>query len=221
MKRLFITKTGDINLPEHIKSHSKIAVKTAQFSVAWFNLLNYGNVIIVKKDVATDPNPTYIQFREGLYTMKDFKAIFNANSKNLLWLDYFVDGKIRIKLAKGYMFTMTDMLPQILGLDIPKHKYFMNEETFGIPNFNVVKSLHLYCREIDDENNWVDGKKSKLLHNFPLKTSYKLGETIIYSYENPVYIPLINSTDILHFELTDQNGGAINASIQFIEFHLK
>ena len=221
MKRLFITKTGDIQLPEYIKPASKIAVKSAQFSIGWFNLWNDADVIVVKKDLATDLKPTYIKFREGLYTMKDFKGIFNANSKNKVWLDFLQDGKMRIKLMDGYMFTMTDGLPQILGLTIPKHKYFTNEETFGFPNFNTVKSLHLHCREIDNEDNWLDGEKSKLLHIFSLKTGNELKEVKIFNYENPVYIPLHGSTDMLHFELTDQGGGNLGNSVQFIEFLIK
>ena len=223
MKRLLLTKfeKDGVTLPEHLTANTQIAIKSAQLFVGWFNLWNNANIIIVKNDLPTDPNPTYIQFREGLYTLNDFKNIFNANSKNIIWLDYLADGKIKITLAKNYKYTMTDGLPQILGLHLPKHKFFMNKETFGIPHFNGIKSLRLYCREIDDENNWVDGRKSKLLHYFPLNTTYKLGESLIYHHENPVYIPLISSTDILHFELTDQNDAVVSTPIGFIEFLIK
>ena len=89
-----------MTLPEHLAPNTQIAINTAQLFVGWFNLWNNANIIIVKKDLPTDPNPTYIQFKEGLYTLNDFKNIFNANSNNIIWLDSLADGKIKITLAK-------------------------------------------------------------------------------------------------------------------------
>ena len=80
MKRLLLTKfeAGGVTLPEHLAPNTQIAINTAHLFVGWFNLWNNANIIIVRNDLPTDPDATYIQCREGLYTLNDFEEHFQC-----------------------------------------------------------------------------------------------------------------------------------------------
>ena len=108
MQRLFLNKLGTVQLPEPLPAGSMIAVSTASFWVGWYNIWNTARIIIVKDEALPDDNPTFIDLRPGLYTLKMLQDAINARSKKSAYLDILPNGDVKLQVAKGYMLTFTD-----------------------------------------------------------------------------------------------------------------
>ena len=206
-QRLFLNKLGIVELPSLLSPGSSIAVSAATFWVGWYNIWSTARLIIVKDQPFTDNNPTYIDFRSGLYTLKNIQDIINARSNKGAYLDLLPNGDVHLQIAKGYKLTMNDKgLQELLGIYIPKnHKYLLAGDHFGAPEMCSFKSLRLYCDEISDKNNLLQGEESKILQHFQLKEcEYKFGDPISYDFQNPFFAMISYSTTSLHFRLTDK-----------------
>ena len=86
---------------------------------------------------------------------------------------------------------------ELLGIDVDDKTWLKLGVYKGKVNFYSVNKLRLYCKNIDDTSNCVDGKKSKLMHIIPLNATCQLDYLIEFCYENPVYILLKSSTDTI------------------------
>ena len=206
MQRLFLNKLGTVQLPEPLPAGSMIAVSTASFWVGWYNIWNTARFIIVKDQGLTDDNPTYIDLIPGLYTLKMLQDAINTRSKKSAYLDILPNGDVKLQVAKGYMLTFTDPFKHLLGIPIPEnHKHLKAGDYFGTPEICNFKSLRLYCDEISDKNNLLQGVESKILQHFQLREcEHKFGDPISYDFKNPFFIPLAHSTNSLNFRLTEE-----------------
>ena len=83
---------------------------------------------------------------------------------------------IFLTIKPGYEVNTHEDMLKFLEIGITKQKWIAAKTYYGIPQFHAIKDLRLYCNEIDDENNLLQGKKSKLFEQFILNTHYKIGD---------------------------------------------
>ena len=63
MKRLYVNKLGEVQLPYYIKAGSSIVISRATLWIDWYNIWKTARIIIVKDQKHPDKNPTYIDFK--------------------------------------------------------------------------------------------------------------------------------------------------------------
>ena len=224
LKPLYLSKLGEVQLPEYLKEGSSIAISKATIWVEWHNIWVTAWMIIVRDQKLPDDNPTYMYFRSGLYTLKNIQAIINGRSNKGAYLDLLPNGDIHLQIAKGNKLTMNDKgLQELLDIYTPKNdKYLLAGDHFGKPQICMFKTLRLYCNEVEDKNNLVKGAKSKVLQHLELKEcDYTLGMPISYHYDTPYFIALAAPTDRLHFKLKDEFGNTVDTRGVRLELLIK
>ena len=224
MKRLIVTKLDSVTLPEYIKHPAHMAVKSACIKVNWFNLPRAIQLRV--RQINNHDKVIYYSISRGFWKIDDFlHFITKMAAKDVFTIT--IDKKTGVSTFKvmkaDYEIIATDSsFWELLGIDVDDKTWLKSGENYkGKVNFYNVNKLRLYCKNIDDTSNCVDGKKSKLMHIFPLNATYQLGYLIEFYYENPVYIPLKSSTDTIEFELRDSSDNTIRIDDMYIEFLLK
>ena len=61
-------------------------------------------------------------------------------------------------------------------------------------------------KELDNDKNYLQDKRSNILHNFTFKINEcEFNEQITYHYNTSIFIPLMSSKNTLDFKLTDED----------------
>ena len=117
MRRIFVDGDLTTELKNNHKTealnNSSIALLNAAFVVKHYNL--YSDAFFMVSSPETK-HTERIEFKAGFWTRKTFIDTFNAQSKKLVSLDELQDGKLRLRVAKGYKLGMSDNLPHLMGL---------------------------------------------------------------------------------------------------------
>jgi hypothetical protein len=142
--------------------------------------------------------------------LSGLKFTFNITQKH----------KTVFTVNEGYEVMCDTSFYKVIGLEVSKNVWQQPGNYIGTQQFYSVDSLQLYCKQLDDKNNFLNGKESKLMLIFPLNTSYKFDDSFTYHYESPTYLPLSSSTDMLNFSVEDGNGEMIMPNI-IVEFLIK
>ena len=196
MKRLFATNISEITLPDHLIHDSKIALKSAAFKIHRNSIFDVQQEFSVNlRKVGTPKIVEQIIFRTGKYTLQKIVDQINNNSLKLA-LEVLENGVAKFSVNSDFQVqSENDELWKILGIGVAPQAWVGPGNLFGKPLIGD-SFLHLVFDEMDDEDNFLDGKKSKIFQSFPLfdNTTY-----VVKEYENPVYVPIRSSTDRLHF----------------------
>lgn len=109
-------------------------------------------------------------------------------------------------------------LNSILSGDIDFHSINKNPKVVKINKLANVRELNFYINEIDNTENFIDGRVSSILMTYEL---YKYKNILLIEPINPQYKRLVNnSISSLTLTITDQNGNLIDLEMNVI-LHVK
>jgi hypothetical protein len=205
MRQLIITDVSKpITFNDYLPQNTRIGLAAVTLAARWHNLISEAKITVRKAGPAKDLNPIILILPPGFYTLKGLGSFINAQGKNNISLDISVPGGgAFFKISIGYEASITTALVNLLGMTTPRHVQFTAGSYKITPKFYSVDRLYLRCDQLDPESTLLNGKKSNVLALLPLTTGYKMGDTFTFRYEQPIYLPLKGSTDVLSFTLTD------------------
>lgn len=191
-----------INLQQYIdnrEGNKRIGLKSLTYGLGWYNLIE--QYIQKTGDRPINILNGYYSFQQIAHIFQSHNITLSANENNGI-----------VSLITPTELKISENLKQMLGFNINKRRFVVNETHYGkkAVDFAIYKSLYIHLEQLNTSQNYLDGMSSTLLAVIPIENK-NFGDIITVRFEHPEYKCLINGTiSELIVEIRDENNKKIN-----------
>ena len=223
MKRLFLTNLNECKLDWRLEYPAFIALKSAQVNMhgQTKKFTFPSNLTINIRPKGAERRDRYIMLNEDAYDIFTLIDTIRRNSNQIVTLEYdAVSHRTHLAIKKGYEVNLFhNSFYEALGIGVKNNAWLKEGNYYGLLRLEyqpkVFKSLRLHCKNLDQNNNHLDGNPTDVFQIFPPAA------VAHYHFENPVFLQLNSTTDSLEFELRDDQGNKFDEKSVILELIIK